>query len=98
MPTSYPVPTDGPFGDLLRVARRHPCRPAHIHFIVSHPGYETLITQVFVEGGEMVDIGVGFTASDNMRGRFGRDGDGHRLHYAFQLQPGVSTTPKAPVP
>jgi catechol 1,2-dioxygenase len=98
MPTSYPVPIDGTFGDLLRVARPHPCRPTPIHFIVSHPGYETLVTQVFAEGGEMVDTGVGFTVSDNLLGRCGRDGDGHRLHYGFQLQPGVSTTPEAPVP
>jgi catechol 1,2-dioxygenase len=98
MPTPYPVPTDGPVGDLLRVARRHPCRPAHIHFIVSHPGYETLITQVFVEGGEMVDTDVVFTASDNMLGRFERDGDGYRLRYDFQLRPGVSTMPRAPLP
>jgi catechol 1,2-dioxygenase len=98
MPTPYPVPNDGPVGDLLRVARRHPYRPAHIHFIVSHPGYETLITQVFVEGGEMVETDVVFTASDNMLGRFERDGDGYRLYYDFQLRPGVSTTPKAPIP
>jgi catechol 1,2-dioxygenase len=98
MPTPYPVPTDGPVGDLLRVARRHPYRPAHIHFIVSHPGYETLVTQVFVEGGEMVDTDVVFSASDSMLGRFERDGDGYRLHYDFQLLPGVSTMPKAPLP
>jgi catechol 1,2-dioxygenase len=98
MPTPYPVPNDGPVGELLRVARRHPYRPAHIHFIVSHPGYETLITQVFVEGGEMVDTDVVFTAGDNMLGRFERDGDGYRLHYDFQLRPGVSTMPKAPIP
>jgi catechol 1,2-dioxygenase len=98
MPTPYPVPTDGPVGDLLRVARRHPYRPAHIHFIVSHPGYETLITQVFVAGGEMVETDVVFTAGANMLGRFERDGDGYRLHYDFQLRPGISTTPRAPIP
>jgi catechol 1,2-dioxygenase len=98
MPTPYPVPTDGPVGDLLRVATRHPYRPAHIHFIVSHAGYESLITQVFVEGGEMVDSDVVFTAGSNMLGKFVRDGDGYRLDYDFQLRPGVSTMPKAPIP
>jgi catechol 1,2-dioxygenase len=95
MPTPYPVPTDGPVGDLLRVAQRHPYRPAHIHFVISHPGYETLVTQVFVKGGEMVDTDVEFTASENMLGRFERDCDGFRLHYDFQLRPGVSTTPRS---
>lgn len=46
MPTGYPVPTDGPVGELLRAAKRPPNRPAHIHFIVSAPGYETLVTQI----------------------------------------------------
>ncbi|MCX6956489.1 MAG: protocatechuate 3,4-dioxygenase, partial [Verrucomicrobia bacterium] len=43
-PTAYPAPTDGPVGELLRAAKRSPYRPAHIHFIVSAPGYETLVT------------------------------------------------------
>jgi catechol 1,2-dioxygenase len=97
MPTPYPVPIDGPVGDLLRVARRHPDGAAHIHSIVSHAGYETLITQVFVEGAEMVDTDVVFTASDNMLGRFERDGDGFRRHYSFQLRPGISMSPRAPL-
>jgi catechol 1,2-dioxygenase len=98
MPTSYPAPTDGPVGDLLRVARRHPYRPAHIHFIVSKPGYETLVTQVFVDGDETLSTDVVFTASDNMVGKFLRDGDHYRLDYDFQLKPGISTMPKAPIP
>lgn len=35
-PTSYPIPVDGPAGKLLNLMDRHPMRPAHIHFIVSH--------------------------------------------------------------
>ena len=37
MPSYYPIPTDGPVGDLLMATRRHPYRPAHIHFIVAAP-------------------------------------------------------------
>ena len=98
MPTPYPVPTDGPVGDLLRLAGRHPYRPAHIHFIVSKPGYETLVTQVFVDGDKTVSTDVVFTASGNMVGMFQHDGDHYRLNYNFQLRPGVSTMPKAPIP
>jgi catechol 1,2-dioxygenase len=97
MPTPYPVPTDGLVGALLRVAGRHPYRPAHIHFIVSKPGYEALITQVFVDG-ETVATDVVFTASSNMVGKFQHDGDRCRLNYDFQLRPGVPTFPKAPIP
>jgi catechol 1,2-dioxygenase len=98
VPTPYPAPIDGPVGGLLRVAGRHPYRPAHIHFIVSAPGYETLVTQVFEEGDAMVESDVSFTASGNMVGKFLRDGDHYRLAYDFQLRPGVSTMPKAPIP
>jgi catechol 1,2-dioxygenase len=55
VPTPYPVPTDGPVGRLLRLAKRQPNRPAHIHFIVSAPNYETLITQVFCKGDDIID-------------------------------------------
>jgi hydroxyquinol 1,2-dioxygenase len=51
-PAAYPIPHDGPVGDLLVAAGRSPMRPAHIHFMVSHPGFETLITHIFVEGDE----------------------------------------------
>tara|TARA_R110000737_G_scaffold59010_1_gene85458 strand:- start:1693 stop:2613 length:921 start_codon:yes stop_codon:yes gene_type:complete len=49
-PVSYPIPDDGPVGQLLGHLGRHPYRPAHMHFIVSAPGYETVITHTFVKG------------------------------------------------
>lgn len=98
MPTSYPIPTDGPVGELLRVAKRPPNRPAHIHFIVTAPGYETLITQVFVQGDPEIELDVVFSGSDNMVGDFKKDGDHFRLVYDFPLRRGVSTMPKAPIP
>jgi catechol 1,2-dioxygenase len=49
-PCSYPVPVDGPVGELLTAMGRHPMRPAHIHFKVTAPGYRPLTTHVFVAG------------------------------------------------
>jgi catechol 1,2-dioxygenase len=46
-PVSYPIPYDGPAGDLLQLMDRHPYRPAHIHLIVSAPGHRSLVTQIF---------------------------------------------------
>jgi catechol 1,2-dioxygenase len=98
LPTPYPVPTDGPVGELIRLAKRQPKRPAHIHFIVSAPKYETLVTQVFRKGDKIIDEDPVFSADDNLIGEF-RKGNGQRLlHYDFQLRPGVSTMPKAPIP
>ena len=50
MPVSYPIPTDGPAGQLLEKLRRHPFRPAHVHFMISARGYRTLVTHLFIAG------------------------------------------------
>jgi len=54
-PVSYPVPTDGPVGKMLLGMGRHPYRPAHVHAIISAPGYEKVATHLFVEGDAYLD-------------------------------------------
>jgi protocatechuate 3,4-dioxygenase beta subunit len=49
-PVSYPIPDDGPVGKMLQAMGRHPFRPAHMHFLVTAPGYQKLVTHTFVEG------------------------------------------------
>ncbi len=46
-PTPYPIPTDGPVGQMLLALGRHPMRPAHVHFLIQAPGYDTLTTALF---------------------------------------------------
>jgi hydroxyquinol 1,2-dioxygenase len=46
-PRYYPVPTDGPCGEILRAANRSPMRPQHVHFWFHADGYAPLITQLF---------------------------------------------------
>jgi catechol 1,2-dioxygenase len=46
-PVPYTIPDDGPVGQMLHATGRHPWRPAHIHLIVSAPGYQTLTTHIF---------------------------------------------------
>jgi hydroxyquinol 1,2-dioxygenase len=55
MPTSYPIPYDGPVGDMLKATKRHPYRPAHLHFLIAAEGYETLVTHLFVDGDQYLD-------------------------------------------
>jgi protocatechuate 3,4-dioxygenase beta subunit len=55
MPVSYPIPDDGPAGQLLTAMGRHPFRPAHIHFMISAPGYRTLVTHLFFEGDQFLE-------------------------------------------
>jgi hydroxyquinol 1,2-dioxygenase len=59
-PTSYPVPTDGPVGAILDRMGRHPMRPAHLHIAITAPGYETLVTHLFVKGDPYIDSDVVF--------------------------------------
>ena len=47
-PVSYPIPADGPVGRLLTALGRHPYRPAHMHYLITAPGYEPLVTHTFV--------------------------------------------------
>lgn len=49
-PTSYPIPDDGPVGKMLGHMGRHPYRPAHMHFLVTAPGFQKLVTHTFVGG------------------------------------------------
>ena len=49
-PTPYPVPADGPVGRLLAATGRSPMRAPHLHFMVSAPGFRTLVTHIFVAG------------------------------------------------
>jgi hydroxyquinol 1,2-dioxygenase len=69
-PVSYPVPTDGPVGRLLAAAGRHGYRPAHVHFMVSAPGHETLTTHVFVDGDRYLDSDVVFATKQTLIGNF----------------------------
>lgn len=49
-PVSYPIPDDGPVGQMLERLGRHPYRPAHMHFLVTAPGFQRLVTHTFVDG------------------------------------------------
>ncbi|HEX4250774.1 MAG TPA: intradiol ring-cleavage dioxygenase [Pseudonocardia sp.] len=72
LPTHYPIPDDGPVGELIRAAGRGPMRPAHLHFKVTAPGYRTLITHVFVDGDEYLHNDVVFGVKDSLIGEFAR--------------------------
>ena len=108
-PAGYPVPTDGPVGDLLRASGRHPYRPAHIHFMVTHPGYRTLTTQVFADDDPHLDDDVTFSVIRSLVGHFERHEGGsppaadvtgpwYTLTYDLTLLPGEMRVPVPPIP
>jgi hydroxyquinol 1,2-dioxygenase len=75
-PAAYPIPTDGPVGELLEAARRCPMRPAHIHFMVTAPGYQTLITHVFDEADEHLGTDAVFGVRSSLVATFHRHDGG----------------------
>ncbi len=65
-PTPYPIPHDGPVGDLLTAAGRGPMRAAHLHFMVTAPGYHRLVTHIFVRGDTYQDSDAVFGVKESL--------------------------------
>jgi hydroxyquinol 1,2-dioxygenase len=85
---AYPIPDDGPVGDMLRATRRHPWRPAHLHFMIQAPGYETLITHVFRDGDAYLDSDAVFGVRESLIAEWKPQPDGSYLvEYDFVLNP-----------
>ena len=66
VPTAYPVPTDGPVGQMLVATGRHPWRPAHLHFWIKAPGFEPLVTHLFRDGDPYLDSDVVFGVRNSL--------------------------------
>ncbi|MEV2191619.1 intradiol ring-cleavage dioxygenase [Streptomyces phaeochromogenes] len=66
VPSPYPIPTDGPVGDLLRATGRHPYRPAHIHFIATAEGHAPVTTHIFVAGSDYLDSDAVFAVKSSL--------------------------------
>ena len=75
LPRHYPIPTDAPVGRLLNATRRHPYRPAHIHFIVQADGYVPLTTHIFVAGSPYLDSDAVFAVKQSLIVDFARSDD-----------------------
>ena len=66
VPSHYPIPDDGPVGELLRATGRHPYRPAHIHFIAGAAGHNPVTTHLFVEGSPYLDDDTVFGVKESL--------------------------------
>ncbi|HWW46911.1 MAG TPA: dioxygenase [Xanthobacteraceae bacterium] len=107
-PAGYPVPTDGPTGDLLRAQRRHPYRPAHLHVLAFKPGFKTLITQIFVDDDRYLKSDVVFGVTRALIGNYERHDSGappasgveapwYTLNYTFVMEAGEAKLPIPPI-
>ena len=99
-------PTDGPVGEMILQTRRHPMRPAHVHFVVAAPGYEPLITHVFIDGDKYLDTDVVFGVKNELIAKVEKRTDPmtpdgkpaaapwHLMTYDFRMKPGAGAAPK----
>jgi hydroxyquinol 1,2-dioxygenase len=74
-PQYYPIPIDGPVGDLLNNLDRHPYRPAHIHFMVKAKGYKDLVTHVFIDGDKYLESDTVFAVKKSLIRKLGKGFD-----------------------
>ena len=96
-PTYYPVPDDGPVGEMLRRLGRHPNRPGHLHMMVRKEGHVPLTTHLFVANSPFLDSDAVFGVRDSLivpfeRFEAGTAPDGrvlaqpfHTAHYDIRL-------------
>jgi protocatechuate 3,4-dioxygenase beta subunit len=106
-PAGYPIPVDGPVGELVRATRRHNFRPAHLHFMVFKPGFKTLISQVYSPDDPNIDSDVQFGVTRALIGNYVRHqtpSDEHgfqapwySLEQRLVLEAGEARRPLAPI-
>jgi catechol 1,2-dioxygenase len=106
-PAGYPIPVDGPVGDLVRATKRHNYRPAHLHFLIYKPGFKTLISQIYVNDDPRLETDVQFGVTRALIGNYVRHegaapakdvtGEWYSLDQTFVMEPGKSRLPKPPI-
>ncbi len=101
----HTIPHDGPVGRLLAALGRHAWRAAHWPFMISAPGYERLVTQVFRAEDRYLDTDAAFgvrgsLVADGVQHGPGRTPDGHdsaqpfyTMDFAFVLNPTTGDKP-----
>ncbi|EJL58113.1 protocatechuate 3,4-dioxygenase beta subunit [Rhizobium sp. CF122] len=83
-PRYYPIPDDGPVGQLLKALGRHPYRPAHLHYIIKADGFETLTTHIFDPDDPYIDSDAVFGVKESLLAQFRRTSDpGRSRQYQF---------------
>jgi hydroxyquinol 1,2-dioxygenase len=107
-PAGYPIPIDGPVGELLRALRRHNMRPAHLHFLAVKDGFKTLVSQVYVNDDKFLETDVQFGVTRHLIGNYVRHenepapapdvtGPWYSLDYTFVMEPGRTRLPRPPI-
>jgi protocatechuate 3,4-dioxygenase beta subunit len=106
-PAGYPIPVNGPVGDLVRAGKRHNFRPAHLHFLIFKEGFKTLISQIYSNDDDKLDTDVQFGVTRALIANYVRHegnapapdvtGEWYSLEQTFVMEPGIAKLPKPPI-
>src|SRR5437763_1756688 len=107
-PSGYPIPVDGPTGDLLRAQGRANMRPAHLHFLIHKPGFKTHISQVYSDDDPHLETDSQFGVTRRLIGHYQLHenepapapdvkGPWYSLEYTFEIEPGIARMPRPPI-
>jgi catechol 1,2-dioxygenase len=92
-PVAYSIPDNGPVGQMLGHLGRHPYRPAHMHFIISRAGFDTIVTHTFVEGDKYLPSDAVFGVKQSLIAPFDPVPEGEtkwRSNFDFVLHKGAA--------
>jgi catechol 1,2-dioxygenase len=96
-PAGYPIPIDGPVGDLLKAQGRHNMRPAHLHFLIYKPGFKTIASQVYVQDDPYLETDSQFGVTRALIGNYRKEGTSYSLEFSFVIEPGEARRPRPPI-
>jgi hydroxyquinol 1,2-dioxygenase len=107
-PSGYPIPVNGPVGQLIRAQGRHNMRPAHIHFLVNKTGYKTQFSQLYSSDDPHLETDVQFGVTQALVGRYvlhdrepapdaNVKGRWYSLEHRFVIAPGEAALPPPPI-
>lgn len=89
-PVSYPIPDDGPVGQMLGHLGRHPWRPAHMHFMLNHANYQRIVTHTFVAGDKYLTSDTVFGVKESLILDYAHSDGGEtqwKAHFDFVMVP-----------
>lgn len=107
-PAGYPIPVNGPVGELLRAQGRHNLRPAHLHFLIHKPGFKTQFSQVYSSDDPNLATDVQFAVTEALIGHYvchdngpapAPDVAGHwySLEHTLIVEAGDASLPRPPI-
>ena len=110
-PAGYPIPVNGPVGDLLRAQHRHNMRPSHIHFLIYKEGYKTQFSQVYSSDDPYLETDVQFGVTEALIAKYVRHEPGsgdsppaaditglwYTVEHRFVIAEGLAKLPRAPI-